>query len=142
MLTDELKPAVDAMLRTRPEAASTAIVGSSLGGLVSAYAGVRRADVFARVGALSPSTWWNAGVIVADVQASPAAPLRPAVVYVDCGGAADDQADTDQLAAAYQGLGYVDGVSFRYVVQPGAAHSETYWAQRFPGAMQLLLGER
>jgi hypothetical protein len=46
------------------------------------------------------------------------------------------------LAAAYLGLGYVDNVNFRHVIQPGAQHSEVYWAQRFPGAMQLLLGTR
>jgi hypothetical protein len=28
------------------------------------------------------------------------------------------------------------------VIQPNAAHNETYWAERFPGAMQLILGTR
>ena len=66
------------------------------------------------------------------------APARPLVVYVDSGqGSADDEADTDELAAAYLALGYVDGTNFRHVIQPGAAHDETYWAERFPGAMQL-----
>ncbi|MBS2028516.1 MAG: alpha/beta hydrolase [Deltaproteobacteria bacterium] len=144
MLIDELKPTVDQMLRTRSDAASTALVGSSLGGLVSAYAGIDHADVFGRIGALSPSTWWNNDVLVTDVTTlTQAAPNRPLVVYVDSGqGTADDEADTDQLAAAYLNLGYVDGVNFRHVVQAGASHSEVYWAQRFPGCMQLLLGER
>ena len=57
-------------------------------------------------------------------------------------GTADDEADTDLLAADYLALGYVDGKTFRHVVQAGALHSEMYWAQRFPGAMQLLLGVR
>jgi hypothetical protein len=71
------------------------------------------------------------------------APMRPLVVYVDSGqGTADDESDTDMLAAAYLGLGYVDGSNFRHVVQPGAIHNEMYWAERFPGAMQLILGER
>jgi hypothetical protein len=69
--------------------------------------------------------------------------MRPLVVYVDSGqGTADDESDTDLLAAKYLSIGYVDGTNFRHVIQPGAQHSETYWAQRFPGAMQLLLGER
>jgi hypothetical protein len=71
------------------------------------------------------------------------APARPLVVYVDSGqGTVDDEADTDELAAAYLALGYVDGTNFRHVIQPGAAHNETYWAERFPGAMQLVLGPR
>ena len=69
------------------------------------------------------------------------APGRPSLVYVDSGDNNDGKDDTDQLAAAYLALGYQDGVNFRHVVQPGAAHAEYFWAQRFPGAMQLLLGE-
>ena len=70
-------------------------------------------------------------------------PAAARIVYVDSGqGSVDDESDTDLLAAAYLALGYVDGTNFRHVIQPGADHSEVYWAQRFPGAMQLLLGER
>jgi predicted alpha/beta superfamily hydrolase len=142
MLVDELKPTIDAQLRTRPDVASTALAGSSLGGLVTAYAGTTHADVFGQLAELSPSTWWNSDVIVGDVAATPAAP-RPQIVYVDSGqGDVDDESDTDQLAAAYLQLGYVDGQTFRHVIQPGAQHSETYWAERFPGAMQLVLGTR
>jgi predicted alpha/beta superfamily hydrolase len=142
MLVEELKPAIDGMLRTRPDVASTAMAGSSLGGLVTAYAGVKDANVYGMVAELSPSTWWDSDVIVGDVAASPATP-RPLIVYVDSGqGTVDDEADTDMLASAYLALGYVDGTNFRHVIQPGAQHNETYWAERFPGAMQLVLGTR
>ena len=67
MLVTELKPQIDAMLRTRPDAASTALVGSSLGGLISAYGALTYPDVYGLVGEISPSTWWNNDVIVADV---------------------------------------------------------------------------
>jgi pullulanase len=119
------------------------MAGSSLGGLVTAYAGLKHADVYGRIAELSPSSWWDSDVIVTDIKGTPAAPARPLVVYVDSGqGTVDDEADTDLLASAYLGVGYVDGVNFRHVIQPGADHSETYWAQRFPGAMQLVLGAR
>jgi predicted alpha/beta superfamily hydrolase len=142
MIVDELKPTIDGMLRTRPDVASTAMAGSSLGGLVTAYAGVKRPDIFGRIAELSPSTWWASDAIVATVTAMPAAP-RPLVVYLDSGsGTADDESDTDQLSTAYVGLGYVAGVTVRHVVQAGAQHGETYWAERFPGAMQFVLGVR
>jgi len=143
MLVTELKPTIDAMLRTRPDVGSTAMAGSSLGGLLTAYAGLKRPDVYGRIAELSPSTWWDSDVIVADVKGTLPAPARPLIVYVDSGqGTVDDEADTDQLAAGYLALGYVDGTNFRHVIQPGAAHNETYWAERFPGAMQLVLGLR
>jgi predicted alpha/beta superfamily hydrolase len=143
MLVQELKPTIDGMLRTRPGVQSTALAGSSLGGLVTAYAGLKHPEVFGLVAELSPSTWWNNLIIVADVQGTLPAPNRPLVVYVDSGqGSVDDESDTDQLAAAYLALGYADDQNFRHLIQAGAQHNETYWAQRFPGAMQLLLGER
>lgn len=144
MLATELKPAVDGSLRTLPGPADTAIVGSSLGGLVSAYAGVRRADVFGLVGAMSPSTWWDDRVILADVAGSPASP-RPRRVYVDSGDAGasmDGVADTRVLAMTYDQLGYTPGLDLLHVVQAGASHTELYWAQRFPAAAFFLLGPR
>ncbi len=143
MLVTELKPQIDSMLRTRPDVASTSMAGSSLGGLVTAYAGLKYPTVYGQIAALSPSSWWDNDVIVSDVMGTPPAPNRPSIVYVDSGqGTVDDEADTDQLASAYLALGYVNDQTFRHVIQPGAQHSETYWAQRFPGAMQLLLGAR
>ncbi len=144
MLSTELKPAIDSMLRTRTDAASTILAGRKLApvGLVTAYAGLKMPNVYGRVGEFSPSTWWNNDVIIGDVQATQAAPMRPLTVYLDCGDDNDDQMDTDQLAAAYTALGYVAGTNFRHVVQSGADHNEVYWSERFPGAMELLLGDR
>lgn len=144
MVATELKPTVDGMLRTAPGPADTAIMGSSLGGLVSAYAGVTRPGVFGLVGAMSPSTWWDNTVILARVAATPATP-RPRRVYVDSGNAgtsSDDVANTTMLAHAYETLGYTEGVDLRHVVQAGGTHSEIYWAQRFPAAAQFLMGTR
>ena len=64
MLVTELKPQIDSMLRTRPDVDSTLMAGSSLGGLVTAYAGLKRPDVYGRIAAISPSTWWDSDVIV------------------------------------------------------------------------------
>jgi predicted alpha/beta superfamily hydrolase len=58
-LIDELKPWIDARYRTRADAASTGLGGSSLGGLAALEIGLTRPDVFGRVAALSPSLWWD-----------------------------------------------------------------------------------
>ena len=59
MLVDELKPWIDARYRTRADAASTGLGGSSLGGLAALEIGLTRPDVFGRLAALSPSLWWD-----------------------------------------------------------------------------------
>ena len=125
--------------RTRPDAASTGLGGSSLGGLISSYAGVRRADTFALVGAMSPSTWWANTWLLGEVAMTPASP-RPLRVYVDSGDAGpsnDDVDNTRMLAAAYRAIGYSDGATLDYFVQGGAQHNEYFWAQRLPRAADL-----
>lgn len=142
-LVEELKPVIDRDYRTRPERGSTAVMGSSLGGLISTYAGVTRPETFGLVGALSPSTWWDGRWILGSVAGVRAAPNRPLRVYVDSGNAGtsmDDVANTAQLAQAWRDRGYAEGATLLYVVQDGATHSERFWAQRLPGALRFLLG--
>ena len=133
-LVTELKPQIDGMLRTLPDRAHTGILGSSLGGLISAYAGVKRPDVYGIVGAMSPSTWWNSDVIIGDVGTMPTT-ARPARVYVDSGDSGtgnDDVTETNMLASTYVNLGYTSGVDFLHVVQAGGQHNEVYWAAASP----------
>ena len=145
LLATELKPKVDTDLRTLPGRETTALVGSSLGGLLSAYGGLKQPSTWGLVGAMSPSTWWDNEVITADVKASSSATLRALRVYVDSGDSGpsnDDVTQTKGLADAYAGVGYTLGKDLSYVVQAGGQHSETYWAQRLPGALAFLLGPR
>jgi predicted alpha/beta superfamily hydrolase len=145
-LIEELKPIVDAMLRTRSGREDTMILGSSLGGLVSAYAGVRHPEVFGRVGAMSPSTWWDGRMIIDEVGTIPAPPaLRALRVYVDSGDSgtsSDGVSDTADLAAAYLAEGYREGVDFHYTVGEGHQHNEASWAIRLPGTFAFLIGPR
>ncbi len=141
MLIEELRPKVDAELRTRPGREDTVLLGSSLGGLISSYAGTRHGDVFGLVGAMSPSVWWDDRVLLDEVaQSSPPLPLRVYVDSGDSGPSNDGVTDTAALASAYRTLGYVDGVTLRSVVQAGATHTESAWASRLPGALEFLLG--
>ncbi|MCC6646170.1 MAG: alpha/beta hydrolase [Polyangiaceae bacterium] len=143
LLVDELKPRVDAAYRTLPSREHSGVMGSSLGGLISAYAGVTRGDVFGLVGAMSPSTWWDGRMIVGRVASSPAP--RPVRVYVDSGDSgpsSDGVADTKLLAEAYEAAGFTEGATLAYVVEPGGTHDEASWARRLPGALAFLLGPR
>jgi predicted alpha/beta superfamily hydrolase len=144
-LVDELKPMIDRTYRTLPDREHTVVMGSSLGGLISLYAGVRRPDVFGHVGALSPSTWWDGRVILREVQSLMGRTPRPLRIYVDSGDAGpsrDGVDDTRELAATLRAVGYEEGRTLRHIVQAGALHNERYWAMRLPGALSFLLGPR
>jgi len=58
-LVNELKPYIDENYRTKTKARHTAIIGSSLGGLISFYGGLKYPDVFGKIGALSTSFWFS-----------------------------------------------------------------------------------
>lgn len=52
-----LKPFIDKHYRTMPGKEHTLIAGSSMGGLISYYAMLRRPDIFGRAGIFSPAFW-------------------------------------------------------------------------------------
>ncbi len=57
-LVETLKPMIDATYRTSPISADTYLVGSSMGGLISLYGGLKNPQVFGAIGVLSPSIWF------------------------------------------------------------------------------------
>lgn len=56
-VANKLKPFVDKKLRTIPWREQTALVGSSMGGLITLYTGMKHQDVFGKLGVFSPSLW-------------------------------------------------------------------------------------
>jgi predicted alpha/beta superfamily hydrolase len=144
-LRDELKPAIegDPLLKGRlhKDGAHTALAGSSLGGLITAYAGLQQPAVWSRLGIFSPSTWWDSGYIVNAVAAAGTLTPRWARVYVDSGQPGDGYEDTVKLVEKYRAIGYRDGVDFKNVVAPGAMHNEDAWAARLPAALRFLCAD-
>jgi predicted alpha/beta superfamily hydrolase len=121
------------------------LLGSSLGGLISAWAGVHHGQVFGNIGAMSPSTWWDDRMLLREVAMLRSLETRPRRIYVDSGDGGEGRDDVDNtamLAEAIRAAGYRDEIDLRYVVQRGAVHNEVYWAQRLPGALAFLLGRR
>jgi enterochelin esterase-like enzyme len=53
-LANELKPAIDAAYRTRAGAKNSAIIGASMGGLITAAAFIEHPDLFGRAACISP----------------------------------------------------------------------------------------
>ena len=141
-LTEELKPAIenDPLLRDRllRDRQHTALAGSSLGGLITAYAGLKQRDVWGRLGIFSPSTWWDGLFIVSAVAGSAGATPRWDQVYVDSGQPDDGYDDTKVLVQKYRDLGYRDGADLLYVAEPGGQHNEDAWARRLPAALRFL----
>lgn len=56
-VAETLKPYVDANYRTKPAKEFNALIGSSLGALISNYGGVKYSQTFSKIGSFSPAYW-------------------------------------------------------------------------------------
>jgi len=135
---DVLVPYVEATYRTRTGAASRWMCGSSLGGLISAYAGYAYDATWSRIAPMSPSYWWDNQHMASFAQAHG----KPKLLrfYQDIGTSEGASAVTDLRSMRDVALaqGFVLGSDLQHVEQAGGTHSEYYWAQRFPGMLQFL----
>jgi len=162
-LVDTLKPRIDRLFKTRRDRDSTAILGSSMGGLVSLYAYFRHPSVFGRAGVMSPSVWFGQGAVLDFIQAARVPHGR---VYLDVGTAEGTATLRDvrrlgrvlvrkgfrrprrrsaSLRSASQSPGFRSASlsgerpMLRYVEEAGGRHHEAAWAGRLEGALAFLL---
>jgi predicted alpha/beta superfamily hydrolase len=142
LLVEELKPFIDSHYRTRAGAADTGLGGSSLGGLVTMYLGLRYPEVFGKLAVVSPSVWWDRRRIVSDVRA--AAPKKRARVWLDMG--TDEGAgaigDARLLRDALVSKGWRLGQDLNYFEAAGGKHSEAAWAQRVEPMLRFLFPKK
>ena len=129
------------MYRTLPSKRATAVMGSSLGGLVSMWLGETYSDVFFRVGALSSTFGW--GTIGAKnptlLDTIKQSPFRNMVVYLDSGSPQDNYQVTLQMRDILQKKGYLPDLNMKHWTQTGASHNEQAWKQRLFRPLTFLL---
>lgn len=128
-----VKPFIDARWRTRLDAASTLIGGSSMGGLVSHYAIHRHPEVFGRALVFSPSYW--IAPAMAEWAQRHRLPRR-ARVYFYVGGREGDSMvpDTQRM----QVLVKRQGTTTTLRIAPQAPHNEAAWRAAFEPAVRWL----
>jgi predicted alpha/beta superfamily hydrolase len=133
---DTVRPYINQTYRTLTTKENTAIMGSSLGGLVSCYIARRNPTVFSKTGCMSSSFWWNAEAFTVQVeQATGKVPTR---VYLDAGTSNDGLTQTQRMDAALRADGYVQGVDLNFVIAQGASHNEASWAARIGTPLSFL----
>jgi len=145
-VVDGIKPFVEDRYPVATDPAFVGTMGSSLGGLVSLYIGLRHPDVFGQVASMSGTIDWGSlgaanptiDLLYAD---DPPFGLR---IYVDSGGGMgtgclggdfDNYCGNVRLAYTLRGMGWLDEVDLIYRWQPGALHNEAAWADRFLDAL-------
>lgn len=141
VLVNTVKPFIDATYRTLPTRETTAIMGSSMGGLISLYALCEFPEVFSAAGCVS--THWPAveGVMLpylADHLPTPGTHR----LYFDYGTHGLDALyePTQRLVDAHmQAAGYERGRDWMTLRVEGAEHNETAWSDRVHIPLTFLL---
>ena len=134
------------------EPARVAVMGSSLGGLISYHIADRFPGEYDFAASLSGTMGWGSiGAGVSNetmIERYAAAGHRGTALYLDSGGqgtcvdsdgdgimddaadGADNYCENIQLRDTLSGVGYTDGVDLWHWYEPGAPHNEAAWADR------------
>ncbi len=138
-ITDTLKPYVDQKYRTKKEREYTGIGGSSLGALISIYAGFLYPEVYSKLMLFSPSLWVEPENNFPMVSFQHAFKTK---VYLYAGGKESkemvnriEKFSTEMVRWEDQGL---FDFEVRVVINPDGEHQEYYWSQEFPKAIEWL----
>ena len=146
-LVEELKPFIDQTYRTKTDAEHTGIGGSSLGGSVSLYLGLKYPNVFSRVAVVSPAVWWADYHIVQYTDQQPKQSLR---IWLDIGTKEGRDASeaqktvdgADLLESALLRKGWRLGKDLEFVKAEGAEHNERAWAARVDQILEFLFPKK
>ncbi|HTP13026.1 MAG TPA: alpha/beta hydrolase-fold protein [Bacteroidota bacterium] len=137
-----VKPFIDSAYRTLPDRNNTAVMGSSLGGLVSFLFAWWYPDVFSKAGCLSSVFTYNRGKILREVEEDTSG-RRNLKIYVDCGGFGEEaslKSGMERMVSLLKEKGYKEGTDLESVFYPGAEHSERAWAARLWRPLLFLFG--
>uniref|UniRef100_A0A7C4W954 Esterase n=1 Tax=Fervidobacterium thailandense TaxID=1008305 RepID=A0A7C4W954_9BACT len=140
-IVETLKPYIDTNFRTLPDRDNTAICGSSLGGLISLYTGLKYNGVFSMLGVMSPAFWFANKKIFDYVKENEF--QYPTKIYMDVGTAEGSNPEVYLFDARsmYKLLQTKQNVDLLYLEDRNAPHSEIAWARRFPELLMFFFGK-
>ncbi len=137
-IIDELKPLVDSTYRTLPDPRNTAVLGSSMGGLISFLLVWKNPAVFSMAGCMSSSFYYDNDRIFKTISDS-SRPKAGIKIYIDHGE--DGLARGQRMFAVLTQMGFLIGTNIDYFYAPGAEHNESAWAERLERPLLFFFGK-
>lgn len=126
-IIEELKPFIDSEYRTLTGRENTAVLGSSMGGLVSFLMVWNHSDVFSKAGCMSSSFYYQDDKTIKMVK-DYSGPKKNIKIYIDHGE--DGLVRGQRMFCALTKKGYIIGTDVDYFYIPDAEHNEKAWADR------------
>ncbi len=140
----DLKPLIDNTYRTLPDRKHTAVMGSSMGGLLSFLMVWQYSDIFSMAGCLSPAFVHPYDYAV-DMVKRYHGPVKPIKLYIDNGGVGLDarlQPGCEAMLAALKDKGFKIGENLQWFHDVDAEHSERAWAKRVWRPLLFMFGKK
>jgi predicted alpha/beta superfamily hydrolase len=136
-LAETLKPYIDQRFRTLQGPEHTGIGGSSMGGLISIYAGLMFPSIYGRLMIFSPSLWVSPSIPFHALNFSQAYEGR---IYLYGGGeeGATMLPNLQRFKAEMERRGGRINIEFELSFDPKGRHNEARWGQEFPRAVEWL----
>jgi predicted alpha/beta superfamily hydrolase len=123
MLVEEIKPFVDSHYRTLTDRADTGLGGSSMGGTVSLYLGIKYAKIFGRLAITSPAAFRDDEMIVRYVQSLKAKTNQQICLSAGTNEPSIFLNSTRHLRQALIDKGWKEGTDLSYMEAAGSQHS-------------------
>ena len=137
-MIEKLIPYINNHYRTLTDFEHTGIGGSSMGGLISFYAGLSNPGVFGKMMVFSPSLWISKEIFK---HTKSFKPLKESKIYLYAGGQESKEhlpnvQRLEKLLRKKILKGY--NIDFHLSINEMGNHSEVHWREEFPQAVKWL----
>ncbi len=142
-VVDRLKPFIDSTYRTLPDQKNTAVMGSSMGGLISFLFVWWYPNVFYQAGCLSSAFLYDNDKILNEVKKY-SGPKKNIRVYLDNGSVGLDsrlKPGFEEMVKLLKEKGYEEGSDLESFYDEGAEHNEMAWARRIWMPLEFMFGK-
>lgn len=136
-----LKPFIDKNFRTYPQPKYNSLIGSSMGGLISLYTGIRYPEKFGKIGIFSPAFWFVSEDLNLFIRKN-RKNLKNSRFYFVAGQNESEQmvVDMEKVIASLKS----ENVPSQHIllkIDADGHHNEKYWQREFRKAYEWLFND-
>ncbi len=135
-IVNQIKPYIDNNYRTLADKDNTAIMGSSMGGLISHYAIYEYPEVFSKAGIFSPSYWYSEDVFTF-TQNNPIPEEARLFLLVGKKEGQGMAENTEKMFTQILSSNHPKE-NIHIIIDPEGEHNEAFWKGHFTSAIEWL----
>ena len=137
-IVKSLKPLIDRNFRTLKSPKNTIMAGSSMGGLITFYAGIYYPGVFGKLGVFSPA-FWIADRLMEEIQFFVKKPTHSRQRYYFYGGGKENKVVVNDMLKVHELMRICSGAKMQVVINPEGQHNEATWGSEFAGFFKWIV---